>query len=306
MNDFELTKRISLLAFVEKEYPEVELIDAGGCKLYAQCFLPRHKEQNGYSFCIDSNTNKWFCNGKCNLKAGSDLVELIYQMEGVPRKEAAAWVVTNRRRWSAHERERKKYSTPQRPRPVWNWQKHLQPFPLHCVAELSEQRGIGRRGVREAMQRGLLWYIESYQGPAWLITDKNRKQAIWRRLNGEDWDGGGKSRNLPGCSGRTPIGIEESLSYNVLMVVEGGPDLLAALDWWPDRGVICLPNGHSRFMSDDALRLRRKNVIILPHGDAVGLAAKDNWLGQLIGAKWMNFHLQGGSIDLNEWVAKQT
>lgn len=152
---------------------------------------------------------------------------------------------------------------------------------------LASNRDVAIEGVREAHSRGLLRFCDSREGVAWVITDQTRKQAIWRRLDGRPWANGAKAKLLPGCSGKSPIGVQETACFDSIATVEGGPDLLSALGHaWADGcldslGVICMPNAGTNFTAEDLGALKGRRCRIFHHADEAGIKAAGRWCDQL-------------------------
>lgn len=170
---------------------------------------------------------------------------------------------------------------------IWDWRAALR---TGCEAELhalAQNRNIAIEGVRMAQARGLLRFIDSFEGIAWVITDGRETQAIWRRLDGENWKSGTKAKLLPGCSGMRPIGISEAAPFPTVSVVEGGPDALSILGHaYGDScetylGVVCMPNSNADFDEDDLRLLAGKTIRIFPHADRVGAKCAIQWLAKL-------------------------
>ncbi|MCG2658844.1 MAG: CHC2 zinc finger domain-containing protein, partial [Kiritimatiellae bacterium] len=100
---------------------------------------------------------------------------------------------------------------------------------------LAKLRNLNIEALTLATERGLLWFATMKDGnariPAWVITDQDRRNAQARRLDGLTWHslpGQPKAKTLPGSQAAWPIGITEARSYPCMVLVEGGPDLLAA------------------------------------------------------------------------------
>jgi hypothetical protein len=145
------------------------------------------------------------------------------------------------------------------------------------------------------------------QGDAWLITDRSRQQAMRRRMDGEKWYGGAKSKLLPGCSGKTEIGLQEALAVSAegeIVIVEGGPDLLAALGYFNKCGVICMPSVMTDFSAEARRALRDRRFLLIPHADEPGMKALEKWSKQLGGGdniEWLELTGEGVK-DFNDWV----
>ncbi len=195
-----------------------------------------------------------------------DMVDLLAQVEGLPKGKACARIVRIAEGVTA--------ATPTRPRitRVSSDQKRsewpamvssLSPFANGAYAGASEAengllvgrgtllRAIGTvahrrnfpffQGVQAASRRGLLVFLDWFEAgdsrpvPAWGLTDSSRNAAQVRRLDGKPWQvretncKSPKSKSMPGSVGGWPIGIAEVGARTDIILTEGEPDLLAAL-----------------------------------------------------------------------------
>jgi hypothetical protein len=176
------------------------------------------------------------------------------------------------------------------------------------LAHLAEQRRLSVDALRLASNRGLLWFCHLKDGPetekAWIITDRTRRNAQARRLDGERWhhawdtnakqwapvepERRRKVRGFTGNQASWPIGIEEAKPFDSIAILEG-IDLLAAFHFLiaEARENAVAPVailGASNRIPDGVLKLfTGKRVRIFPHSDAnySGLRAAVNWETQL-------------------------
>ena len=314
MRIFALNRRtVSLQRFVQLEIPKCRLVYYGQNKYYGNCRLLKHRERagEGQSFLLDEQSGRASCAGKCGFM-GADINQI----------GAYLWGCTNREAAERIQAQAKKYGPPRirnkakikKSSARWAWAERLEPFPQLEIARLARQRGIPRLGIRRAIKLGLLWLLpyrynsikSRRQGDAWLITDRRRQQAMRRRLDGLPWYGGAKSKLLPGCSGKTEIGLEEALSVSAdgeIIIVEGGPDLLAALGHFAKCGVICMPSVMTDFSMQARRALRDRPVLLIPHADEPGRKALEKWAKQLGDGKNLEWlQLDEGAKDFNDWV----
>ncbi len=187
---------------------------------------------------------------------------------------------------------------------------------------LAKLRNLNREAVEVASERGLLHFGTMQDGDstitAWIITDGTRRNGQARRLDGLCWQslpGEPKAKTLPGSSAAWPVGVTEVAAYSCIALVEGGPDLLAALHFaWAEghehevTAVAML--GASLSVPDDALPMfNGKRVRTFPHLDEAGQDAAARWERQLAdaGAEVDCFNLaeihtsDGGMVgDLND------
>lgn len=156
------------------------------------------------------------------------------------------------------------------------------------LAAVAELRGLSVEGVTLAADRGLLWCADSAEGRAWVITDSTRRNAQARRLDGRPWERiDAKAWTLPGSEAAWPIGLRESAASPALVLVEGGPDLLAAchLAWIDGLEEHFFPVallGASQHIPPAALpSFAGKPVRLFSHDDPAGTAAALRWANQL-------------------------
>ena len=125
--------------------------------------------------------------------------------------------------------------------------------------------------------------------PAWIVTDGARVNAQARRLDGRLWPhiGDKKAFTLPGSRAAWPIGTKEAENFPCVVLVEGGPDLLAAHhfivaeDREADTAAVAVLGAANDLPEDALLHLANKRVRLFPHADAAGRAAALRWTRQL-------------------------
>lgn len=175
------------------------------------------------------------------------------------------------------------------------------------LAELAKRRHLSVESVRLASSRGLLWFCRLNDGPegvvSWVITDRTRRNAQARRLDGERWrymwdaeskqwlpvepDRQRKVRGFTGNQASWPVGIEEAQSFNSIALVEGGPDLLAAFHFGIAEGreatvaPVAMLGACNRVAGDVLNQFTGKYVRFFPHSDEAGLCAAATWATQL-------------------------
>jgi hypothetical protein len=158
------------------------------------------------------------------------------------------------------------------------------------LAHLSALRNVSPDAVALAQERGLLRFAQLHGLASWVITDYQRVNAQARRLDGSPWehlDGSPKAWTLSGSWGAWPIGIKEAQEYPAIALVEGGPDLLAALHFIACEGkqTRCSPVamlGASHRIHADALTLIAGKIVrIFGHADPEGQLAVRRWAAEL-------------------------
>jgi len=158
------------------------------------------------------------------------------------------------------------------------------------MLRLSESRNLLLAAVELASERGLLWFFNSKEGRAWLITDSARRNAQARRLDGEPWAWNGKKAwTIGGSSAKWPIGLPESVPFPAIALVEGGPDFVAALHHAIVSGVeayiapVCIAGATMSILAECLPAFQGKRVRVFVHNDAEGLKAAKRWAAQLRG-----------------------
>jgi hypothetical protein len=127
----------------------------------------------------------------------------------------------------------------------------------------------------------------------WIVTDKARRNAQARRLDGKPFDGPDghplKAWTLPGSEASLPIGLLEVQQYANVLLVEGGPDLLAAYHFIEaerranDCHVVALLGASHRIPPSCIGAFRGIQVRLFPHYDESGRRAAAHWSRALRG-----------------------
>lgn len=156
-------------------------------------------------------------------------------------------------------------------------------------------------GLLLAHDLGVLRFGNVCGCPCWIVTDETRRIAEARRLDGKPFPAVGtlgerKAHTIKGSTKAWPVGLRlrivpERLREFAVVLVEGGPDLMAAY-----AALARLPMGArdvhpvamlgtSATIALDALgAVAGRVVVILAHGDDPGREAGRRWAKQLSGA----------------------
>lgn len=174
------------------------------------------------------------------------------------------------------------------------------------LAALQKLRGIFDSSLKIAARVGHLFFADTKEGRAYVVTDSARKVCQSRRLDGQPWQfiasKAWTSIKESGCAG-WPLGAADIGERQRVILTEGGPDWLVAHEAEPDIAV-CTMLGAKQTIHPEALPLFAGKIVrILAHGDDAGREACRRWAVQLTeaGAKvtavCINFD---GATDLND------
>ncbi|MDR1011575.1 MAG: hypothetical protein LBM04_10730 [Opitutaceae bacterium] len=183
----------------------------------------------------------------------------------------------------------------------------LRPLNATEMARLAEHRQWpSTTGLELLTARGMLFHGRVWDGvggagmehDAWIVTDRTRRNAQARRLDGNPWRCG-KAKTLRGSTAGWPVGLAESRPYPHIMFCEGGPDFLAALlvallFGYADTVAPVAMFGAGLSLPADALGyFTGKAVTIAQHADtihAAGQNAAQRWAAQLRDARAASIH----------------
>jgi CHC2 zinc finger len=276
--DFEAIRRsVPLPAYCEQR--GITLHRSGGTWT-GRC--PIHQERNGRSFVVWGD-RRWSCLGKC--QRGGDVIDLERALGGGSVRDAIARLSGSLPplvlpSGSQEPRE-------QQARKPWRWSAELRAGRDDELRSLARDREISIEACRLAESRGLLRFLDTREGIAWVVTDRVRANAVARLLGGRFWANGAKAKTLPDSLAKRPVGIIEAMDYACVAIVEGGPDLLAAFHFIIECGAqesvgpVCMTSTNADFLLGELERLRGKHVRLFPHIDPQGRAAATRWLDQL-------------------------
>jgi len=259
-----------------------------------ECFCPFHDNRNSKAASVFERGGETFfnCFGGCVDKAVDSAGFLALHL-GVSNGEACRRLIEmagvlppvpqiprqEKRETEAEEKARKRAG----------WPKFEVPTKVETRA-IADLRNLGPEAVGILADRGLLWCVDSAEGRAWVVTDGSRRNAQARRMDGKPWARiGAKAWTLPGSEAGWPVGLREAFPFLAIALVEGGPDMLAAvhLAWCAGVENEVAPVamlGAANRIPDEALTLfSGKRVRIFGHADEPGQAAAARWAGQLVG-----------------------
>lgn len=272
--------------------PEVGAMMFPDWKPGKSCKSP-FRDDRSASFSVYDGGRKWkdFGTGE-----GGDVADFLAAASGSSPEDGARRLIqmagvlppertkSPRKSVRSHETEE---SERERKRATWPVFDCISDSEIESIAAL---RGLSPEGVRFAAWDGILHCADSREGRAWIITDRTRRNAQARRVDGKPWERiGAKAWTLPGAAASWPIGLPVlHPAFSCVALCEGGPDLLAAYDMARRLGLqdVVAPVamlGASNRIPDEALRhLAGKRVRIFVHDDEAGEKAVARWGQQLI------------------------
>jgi hypothetical protein len=174
------------------------------------------------------------------------------------------------------------------------------------LGAVARVRGLGPDAPGLADALGTLVFGEVCGFPCWILTDEARRVAEARRLDGLPFPpvgplGERKAHTIRGSCKAWPVGVtalRRLPRVRSVMLVEGGPDYLAALHLSMMQDASALPVAllgratGGRIDPQALALLAGRRVRIYPHADADGggLTASEKWAAQL--------HAAGCEVDV--------
>jgi len=164
---------------------------------------------------------------------------------------------------------------------------------------LANLRNLPLEGVRWAATDGALRMSTTGGHRSWIIRSACGRNAQARRLDGGVFELNGqalKAKTLAGSVASIPIGLFFDVRWPLVVLVEGGPDVLAAYSaihrlGLLDRVQVCGMLGASLKLPSSAVAtFRNRKTRILQHNDKAGYEAADRWASQIFNA--------GGKVDI--------
>jgi hypothetical protein len=257
-------------------------------------FCPFHENTRTKAFSTFQDERglwRWKCHSQCG---SGDEITLLERLDGLSNGEAtrqylaAAGVTTGERASFPAPRAftpSPRPAAPPRPLPKFP---PMEQGNAGDLARLGELRRLSPAAVLLATYAGLLRFAVLRGQRAWIITDNERLNAQARRLDGKIWEHiGVKAWTLPGSWASHPIGRKLAKPYPHVLLVEGGPDLLAALHFMIPEGregdccPVAMLGATQRIPASAFPILAGKHVRIFPHTDPPGRAAGQAWARQM-------------------------
>ena len=178
------------------------------------------------------------------------------------------------------------------------------------LSQLSRSRGLWSYAVKVAIEIGTLRFGKVCGERCWILLDASRKLAEARRLDGKPFDAVGnlpvrKAHTLAGSSKAWPLGLCLDGKANpdaTILLVEGGPDYLAAFDFMAQKKAqglqpVAMLGASNQFPKEALEKMASRRVRIFPHHDPNenGMRAAQGWFEQLagVGCKVDGFSFEG-------------
>lgn len=169
---------------------------------------------------------------------------------------------------------------------------------------IANQRSLLSEALFYAAEDGVLFMSEVDGHRSWIIRSECGRHAQARRLDGGKFKLCGqqlKAKTLAGSIASIPIGRFFDVRWPLVVLVEGGPDVLAAYAAIHKLGLldvvaVCGMLGAGlKLPATSAATLRNRKTRILQHNDKAGEEAANRWAQQIWDA--------GGKVDI--WVPDQ-
>jgi hypothetical protein len=286
------------IAVAKRRLPLPELMKRCGLGAHArpQAFCPFHENTKTPAFGIFRDRRglyRWKCHSQCG---SGDEITLLEKLDGLPRgaavrKYLAAAGVAHTSGAGAPMARSASPSAENRKGP--QLPADATPGTEAEFCELATLRHLSPNATFAAATLGTLYFGTVCGERCWIITDERRLCAEARRMDGKPFPAIGplaerKAHTIRGSVKSWPVGLavrgHVPGDFRALLVVEGGPDYLAALHFALeqkcDGHFDCLPvaflgaGAASRIHSDAVPLLRGRRVAFYPHHDPSGAGGK--------------------------------
>jgi hypothetical protein len=296
--------------------PQLMAVLGHGDRAKREAFCPFHENKKTEAFSVWQNETGW--HWKCHTGCGGgDEISYLQQLFNEPYKSALRRLADLAGGLPADgapriSKRQQSVSITARKEVKWPNDMHAgSDTDLRAVANL---RAVSFDALQMMRALGLLKFGKVCGVPAWIVLDHSSKCGEARRMDGLPFDEiktskvslpQRKAHTLGGSVKSWPVGLSmpEELTKNTskFMLVEGGPDLLAAYHlklemndaaWTP---IALLGAGVNRIDPEALALLRGRRVKIIEHADAAGETAAPRWAKDLsaAGARVSGFKLQG-------------
>lgn len=183
--------------------------------------------------------------------------------------------------------QRERIEDPSKAEDRANWPAFELPTP-EDLEGIARARGIPVEALHLAVERGILWTATHRCVRSWIVTDEARMAAQARRLDGLPWQAKGrdpyKADTLRGSICAWPIGLAAlKPEHRSVLLVEGGPDLLAAHavilaeGREADAAAVAMLGASNNPRESELYRFAGRRVRIVEHDDEAGRKAGKRW-----------------------------
>jgi CHC2 zinc finger len=252
--------------------------------LVAEC--PFHQEKTG-SFTVYPDDH-FFCFG---CEKHGHVVYLCAELDGISLAAAAEKLGGQSTDTGPAHSPKKLCGRAEKEKVMWMPEGYGRPTRAD-LRRLSTLRSISVAALEIAVHRAFLWCFDHPRnGRCWLFTDRRRKCAFRRRLDGQNFElRNGARTKVASCKGSDttgPMCYEEAKNFPCFAIVEGAPNGLAVIAQALASGVeqrvapIVMPHAGSKFTEASLACLKGKRARIFPDDDPPGRGAAALWAKQL-------------------------
>lgn len=155
------------------------------------------------------------------------------------------------------------------------------------LTTLARTRNLSVEGLNLASDRGLLRFGRHHGQPVWFVVDSVGPVAQARRLDGQPWGNGTKALTLPGSRAAWPVGASGMADFPVVLLTEGGPDLLAAHHFFELEGrasdtcAVGMLGAGLSVAREAVPAFAGKRIRFFTHTDEAGHRSVGRWAAQL-------------------------
>jgi hypothetical protein len=284
----DVVRRVADATNIVELIGEVVQLRRGGQNFVGLC--PFHQEKSG-SFNVSSARQRYHCFG-CG--ADGDAIKFVQEREGLEFVEAVRRLAARAGIYIDDSPEvERTFTKPAVAPPVRREKKRGYPeLPaLHDGTQsdwraLAALRGLREQTIYHAVSLDWVRFGEWRGQPAWFVLDRSKCNAQARRMDGRPVYDKIKADTVKGSWAKWPLGISEA-QHQTILLTEGGPDWLAALEIIDQAGLHASPCGvlgASMPLHEKSLPFfAGKRVFIAEHADPAGAAASARWSEQLDG-----------------------
>jgi hypothetical protein len=273
-----------------------------------QCLSP-FRDEDRASFSIFDNGRRWKDWGAGGDQHG-DQVDFLQRATGLEMAVASRFIIAFAQTIDREDQPDEDTYDPLTDELKANKRTTWPPLEIPNQTEINKiaaMRGLSPEGLEIAIVRGYLRCATYRETRVWIITDKAGYAAQARRMDGKPWEHlqNAKAISLRGSVGTWPVGITPASVCPAIALVEGGPDLLAAIDLATITNTSQAIASVAMFGSSISIKeqvldqFTDKRVRIFAHADIAGQNAGRVWADQLIsvGCEVSGYPFEGLKLD---------